>query len=126
MAIALHHNPRQLPLRATRPAGRPSPRPVPVAARRRSSFVYARRRAVLAAIVGLLIGGGFFARGAVAENPAPVGGIEMPRTVTAVQGDTLWAIAHRLVPGGDVMGMVDRLVELNGDSIVPGQQILIP
>lgn len=50
----------------------------------------------------------------------------MPLTVTVVQGDTLWAIAHRLVPNGDVMGMVDRLVELNGDSIVPGQQILIP
>jgi LysM repeat protein len=88
--------------------------------------VYARRRAVLAAFVGLLVGGGLFARSAVAENPAPVGGIEMPLTVTVVQGDTLWAIAHRLVPNGDVMGMVDRLVELNGDSIVPGQQILIP
>ena len=99
---------------------------MPVAARRRSSGVYARRRAVLAALVGLIIGGGFFARGAIAENPAPVGGIEMPLTVTAVQGDTLWAIAHRLVPGGDVLGMVDRLVALNGDEIVPGQEILIP
>lgn len=88
--------------------------------------MYLRRRAVLAAVVGLIVGGGFFARGAVAENPVPVGGIEMPRTVTAVQGDTLWAIAHRLVPNGDVLGMVDRLVALNGDQIVPGQQILIP
>jgi len=124
MAIALHHQP--IARRAPRPASRPTPRPVPIAARRRSAGVYARRRAVLAAIVGLIVGGGFFARSAVAENPAPVGGIEMPRTVTAVQGDTLWAIAHRLTPGGDVLGMVDRLVELNGDSIVPGQEILIP
>lgn len=126
MAVALHHQPRPMALRAPHPAGRPSPRPIPVAARRRSNFVYARRRAVLAAVVGLIIGGGFFARSAVAENPAPVGGIEMPHTVTAVQGDTLWAIAHRLVPAGDVMGMVDRLVALNGDSIEPGQQIIIP
>lgn len=124
MAIALHHQP--IARRAPRPANRPGPHPMPVAARRRSSAVYARRRAVLAALVGLIIGGGFFARSAVAENPAPVGGIEMPLTVTAVQGDTLWAIAHRLVPGGDVLGMVDRLVALNGDQIVPGQEILIP
>ena len=93
---------------------------------RRSQVVYVRRRVVVAAICGLLIAVGLFARGAVAENTRPVGGLEMPRTITAVQGDTLWAIAHRLAPQGDVMDFVDRLVDLNGAHIVPGQQILIP
>jgi len=128
MALAVHHQPHVQPVMAVRIAPRPGarPQPVPAAARRRSAGVYARRRAVLAALVGLLIGGGFFARGATAENTRPVGAIEIPRTVTAVQGDTLWAIAHRLAPAGDIMDFVDRLVELNGASIVPGQQIRIP
>lgn len=93
---------------------------------RRSHGVYVRRRVIVAAICALLVAVGFFARGAVAENTRPVGAVEMPRTVTAVQGDTLWAIAHRLAPQGDVMDFVDRLVELNGAHIVPGQQIRIP
>lgn len=114
MTLALHSTPR--PVRYSSP----------VRTQRRSAAVYARRRAVVAAVCGLIIGGGFFARGAVAENPTPVGGIEMPRTVTAVQGDTLWAIAHRLAPEGNVVALVDQLVKLNGSRIVPGQQILIP
>jgi hypothetical protein len=81
---------------------------------------------VVVALGALLVAVGFFAHGAVAENPRPVGAVEMPRTVTAVQGDTLWAIAHRLAPEGGVMDFVDRLVELNGAYIVPGQQIRIP
>lgn len=113
MALAVHYQPR--------PVAVPLPRPA--AARQRT---YARRRAVVAALIGLIVGGGFFARSAVAEKPRPVGGIEMPRTITAVQGDTLWAIAHRLAPQGNVMDLVDRLVELNGDQIIPGQQIRIP
>lgn len=87
--------------------------------------VYARRRAVVAVVIGLAIGGGLFARGAVASD-SPQGGIEMPRTVVAVQGDTLWAIAHRLAPQGNVMDLVDRLVELNGAEIVAGQVIRVP
>ena len=91
----------------------------------RRSYVYARRRAVVAVVVGLAVGGGLFARGAVASD-APRGGIEMPRTIVAVQGDTLWAIAHRLAPKGNVMDLVDRLVELNGAEIVAGQVIRVP
>jgi LysM repeat protein len=120
MALAVHYQPRPV----TVPLARPLPRPA--AARQRTQRTYARRRAVVAALVGLVIGGGFFARSAVAEKPRPAGGIEMPRTITAVQGDTLWAIAHRLAPQGNVVDLVDRLVELNGDQIIPGQQIRIP
>ena len=87
--------------------------------------VFARRRAAVAVVLGLAIGGGFFARGAVAEHPHS-GGIEIPRSIVAVQGDTLWAIAHRLAPQGNVMDLVDRLVELNGANISAGQVIRIP
>ena len=119
MAVALHPQPRPIATYRPRPVVHPAPR------------VYARRRAVVggicAAVIGLLIGGGVFARSAGAERPAtPTGGIEMPHTVVAVQGDTLWAIAHRLAPQGDVMDLVDRLVELNGADIRPGQVIRIP
>jgi hypothetical protein len=93
---------------------------------RPSQMTYVRRRVLVAALCALLVAVGLFARGAVAENTRPVGAVEMPRTITAVQGDTLWAIAHRLAPQGDVMEFVDRLVDLNGAHIVPGQQILIP
>lgn len=115
MAIALHT--QMIPSHNIRPQ---------VVRPRRSHGVYVRRRVVVAAICALLVAVGLFARGAVAENTRPVGAVEMPRTVTAVQGDTLWAIAHRLAPQGDVMDFVDRLVELNGARIVPGQQIRIP
>lgn len=114
MALALHPQPvlRPRPVQVTRSA-------------RPGQNVYARRRAVVAVVIGLAIGGGFFARGAVASD-APRGGIQMPRTVVAVQGDTLWAIAHRLAPKGNVMDLVDRLVELNGAEIVAGQVIRVP
>ncbi len=119
MAVALHPQPRPIATYRPRPVVHPATR------------VYARRRAVVsgicAAVIGLLIGGGVFARSAGAERPTvPTGGIEMPHTVVAVQGDTLWAIAHRLAPQGDVMDLVDRLVELNGADIRPGQVIRIP
>jgi len=93
---------------------------------RRPQGVYVRRRVAVAAFCALLVAVGLFARGAGAENTRPIGAVEMPRTITAVQGDTLWAIAHRLAPRGDVMGFLDRLVELNGARLMPGQQIRIP
>ena len=115
MAIALHT--QMIPSHTVRPQ---------VVRPRRSHGVYVRRRVVVAAICALLVAVGLFARGAVAENTRPVGAVEMPRTITAVQGDTLWGIAHRLAPQGDVIDFVDRLVELNGARIIPGQQIRIP
>jgi nucleoid-associated protein YgaU len=111
MALAIHTQPI-----------RSSSRVRPQAGRQR---VYARRRAAVAVVLGLALGGGLFARGAVAER-SHAGGIEMPRSIVAVQGDTLWAIAHRLAPQGNVMDLVDRLVELNGANITAGQVIRIP
>ena len=48
-------------------------------------------------------------------------------TVTVEAGDTLWTIARRLQPTGDVRPMVDQLVALNGNGpLQPGQEVVIP
>lgn len=91
----------------------------------RSYATYFRRRVVLVAAVVFVLGGAFFTSGAVAEKSTPEG-ISTPHTLIAAPGDTLWHIAHRLVPNGNVTAMVDELVYLNGDQIFPGQVIRIP
>lgn len=92
----------------------------------RAQAQFIRRRAMLIIAFVSVVGGGVFATGAVADKGAPAGSIEMPRTLTVQQGDTLWAIAHRLAPEGNVVSLVDALVRLNGDRIVAGQQIRLP
>jgi Tfp pilus assembly protein FimV len=37
-------------------------------------------------------------------------------TYVVQPGDTVWSIAEQLAPAGDVRGMVDRLVDLNGGA----------
>jgi len=42
-------------------------------------------------------------------------------------GDTLWAIASRVQPGGDPRPLVDRLqAELHGATPVAGDRIILP
>ena len=48
------------------------------------------------------------------------------RVVIAQPGDTLWAIARRVIPNGSITELVDRLVQLNGDTIAAGQEVRIP
>jgi Tfp pilus assembly protein FimV len=45
-------------------------------------------------------------------------GTPVPEGATYVvqPGDTVWSIAEQLAPTGDVRGMVDRLVDLNGGA----------
>ena len=50
----------------------------------------------------------------------------VPRTVVAQPGDTLWAIARRVMPEGNINQLVAQLVALNGASITVGQQVRIP
>lgn len=49
-----------------------------------------------------------------------------PRTVVAKPGDTIWAIARRIMPEGNINALVAELVQLNGASINAGQLVRIP
>jgi len=49
-----------------------------------------------------------------------------PRVVIAQPGDTLWAIARRVTPNGSITELVERLVQMNGDTIAAGQEVRIP
>lgn len=44
------------------------------------------------------------------------GAAEHPRTVTVHPGETLWEIAGRVNPDGDVRDTIDDITELNGIS----------
>lgn len=68
----------------------------------------------------LLSGAGAPAPGALAS-----GGDERVHVVQP--GDTLWAIARRLQPTGDVRPLVARLSRANGGArLVPGQRVVLP
>lgn len=106
-------------------AVRPAPAPVAVTP--------AAVAAVLVALVLVVVGVLALGRGAFADlAPAPAAPSAAAasagaRTVTVRSGDTLWAIARRLQPTGDVRPLVDRLVAANGSPIVvPGSELVIP
>ena len=57
------------------------------------------------------------------------GTTERTRTVEVRPGDTLWDIASRVAPPGEVRGMVHRIEELNalpGPGVSVGQEISVP
>ncbi len=93
--------------------------------------VYVRRRIGVAAFVvalavsiGVAVDDGLADRGG---DPASTAAVGHANTYLVQPGDTLWAIAQRMHPGGDTAGYVDALVSLNGGSvIVPGQQLRLP
>lgn len=86
--------------------------------------------AVLVALasLGLLA---FLGADAAASTPASTTGAtavavaepSTPRWVTVQSGDSLWTVARRLQPSGDVRALVDRLAARVGPSIVVGQRI---
>lgn len=69
-------------------------------------------------------------RGALRDAaPARTAAVAVPGapTVTVQVGDTLWSIATRIQPTGDVRDLVDELVALNGSAdLRPGQVVLLP
>jgi hypothetical protein len=88
---------------------------------------------VLAMVLALAIGNGAFARLA----PAPAGATAAATSsatasgdttaITVEAGDTLWSIARRAQPTGDVRPLVDQLLASYGsNALQPGQQIAIP
>lgn len=63
----------------------------------------------------------------VIETAADAGAVAEAAIVVAQPGDTLWTIARRLQPAGDVRPLVQRLSELNGGAqLVPGQAVRLP
>ncbi|CAN5890536.1 hypothetical protein BH23ACT2_BH23ACT2_02200 [soil metagenome] len=61
---------------------------------------------------------------APASAAVPAAGADV---VVVEPGDTLWGIARRLEPTGDVRPVVDRLVAANGSTVIePGQELIVP
>ncbi len=92
--------------------------------------VYQHRRwgvfaAVAAAAMSVFAIVGAVGSSAHADQSAP-GRAMAPRVVIAQPGDTLWAIARRVIPNGSITELVDRLVRMNGDTITAGQEVRIP
>jgi hypothetical protein len=54
---------------------------------------------------------------------APVA-VAAPSEIIVQSGDSLWTVARRLQPQGDLRGLVDRLIERVGStSVTRGQHI---
>lgn len=92
---------------------------------RQAAKVYQRRRRAVGASVVFALAWGVISTGAFASDPAS-SHPEIPRTVVAHSGDTLWDIARQIVPQGSIADLVSELVRLNGSTIEPGQIIRIP
>lgn len=102
--------------RASRTVTRSRPRPV-------------RARAVVLVAVGAFLLS-FGAVTAVVETSVGASNTSLPADapefVVAKPGDTIWAIARRIMPEGNINGLVAELVRLNGATINAGQQVRIP
>lgn len=90
---------------------------------------------VLAVLLSVAIGSGALAGLAPAPTaaqpttarPAAAAADAAATTVRARAGDSLWSIARRLQPTGDVRPLVDQLVSLNGTApLQPGQAVVLP
>ena len=89
------------------------------------SGAFRRRRILVAALSLFVVASGAFAQSAIANKPG-VGYQGVPRTVVAAPGDSLWNIARRISPTGNISSLVDQLVRLNGEQVSVGQIIRIP
>ncbi|HLH28815.1 MAG TPA: LysM peptidoglycan-binding domain-containing protein [Acidimicrobiales bacterium] len=103
------------------------------AARRGTSAAVRRKRttAGLVASAGLLLAALALPLGGAggsshASGSAPAGA--RPGAAYVVRpGDTLWTIAERVEPNGDPRPLVARMAaELGSDSVVPGEQVVVP
>ena len=96
--------------------------------------------AVVVALVVVMIGELAIGNGSLAglaPGPAATGSAEAAaqagqapagtQLVEVEVGDTLWSIARRIQPTGDVRPLVDELVALNGSAaLLPGDQVVVP
>jgi len=81
-------------------------------------------------VLALMFGAVAVGRGALAGlAPAPAAATGSPtgQSVVVEPGDTLWSIARRLQPNGDVRPLVDRLIAAQGSALIePGDRIALP
>ena len=147
MAAVLSHHPESAPWnepgalapaphgpdRGDRPSlrlvegGRAPARPAPSV---RPAWVSIGAGLLIALLVALGAVAGSHVLGADAAAPGPASTADLvlatgtPATVVVQAGDTLWSIARRIQPRGDVRPLVDRLVErAGGVALVTGQRI---
>ena len=59
-------------------------------------------------------------------DQATTANLSAKHTLVAQPGDTLWAIARRITPTGNIVDLVDELVRLNGQTIQAGQVVRLP
>jgi hypothetical protein len=102
---------------------------------RRPAPPYARRRLVALVLATLVLTVAVYgARSFLAPlaEPAPAGPAPAAASPGSVQvvvqpGDSLWSIARRARPDGDIRPLVDRLVAEHGSTpLRPGEVIPIP
>lgn len=134
MVAVLTTSPRHH-LPAVSATGGAAARPVPLA-------TYRRRRAVCGLLVGAVLVGAvlvaaIFVLGRFgAASASDIVGAGVPATAVGdghagtthvvEPGDTVWSVARRLQPDGDVRGLVDRIVARNGGATVTvGQRLML-
>jgi nucleoid-associated protein YgaU len=103
-------------------------RPLRPAVSRHPVYMARRRRVVVFSVAAVLAGVAIFA---VMLGRVPASASERhpvsPVTHVVQPGETLWSIAQRVHPNGDVASYVDQLVRANGgNTIRVGQQIIVP
>lgn len=107
--------------------------------RRQPLAVYRRRRLLAVGFLLLAVAAALLvaqlALGGVGGGPLAAAGAGTPGAAVPIgarvwivrPGDTLWSIATRLDPNGDVRPLVDRLAaEVGGAGIQPGEAIPLP
>tara|TARA_Y100001936_G_C15673000_1_gene457154 strand:- start:95 stop:553 length:459 start_codon:yes stop_codon:yes gene_type:complete len=109
--------------------------------RRETQRTYWRRRitciAVLAGLLWMIAGpAGLLDSDRVADRPteaqtliesAAGESLTAGQVVIVKPGDTLWSIARKIQPTGDVRPLVDRIATLNsGHALIAGQALLLP
>ena len=100
-----------------------------VSARHRSTAsVYRRRRMMVGGALAVAVMSAVtlaMGTSAIANEPG-VGNQSAPRAIVVQQGDTLWEIARRIAPSGNISNLVDELVRINGADLQVGQIIRVP
>lgn len=99
------------------------------AARPRTSSVRLTRRGRFAALLVVFAAAtATFSLGGAHSSTAPLR-VERSSHLLVRPGDTLWQIAERVAPGADPRETIATIMSTNhltGESVVPGQVLLVP